>query len=191
MAQRKHQATGMGTPEEIARRWEAPSCPTSRIWQLGAAPTQPGEREGRSPKGVHPRAPRALVASAEGTLVPTLTTGRMWTSRTAAVAADALTVMTVSLVLNSAAAAKGRQGSMGWRRRWTYYFLEVTYVAKAEGVIGLRRLRNDEGVTGTFLHDAEGLLTVWPHSVFLFPSLAADGNGLGAGQLARATLATD
>ncbi len=61
-------ATGMGTPEELARRREAPSRPPSWRWQLGAAPMQPGQGEGRSPEGVHPVAPWTLAASGQETL---------------------------------------------------------------------------------------------------------------------------
>jgi hypothetical protein len=59
-----YKGTGSRPPWEIARRWEAPSCPTLVRRQREATSLQPSQGEGRSPEGVYSRAPMTLETSA-------------------------------------------------------------------------------------------------------------------------------
>jgi hypothetical protein len=189
-AQRYSLKTGMGTPKALARRRGHRAAPPLGFGSYGATPEQPGEREGRSPEGVHPRAPVALVASARGTSVPTLTTEQTWTNRTAAVAVDARTETMAYMVLDNGAAAEGRQDDAGGLRRRAYYFLETLYAVMTGDVIGLMQMRDEEGFTGICFLNVARYPVDWPHGACLFPILAAGDVGLGAERRARAAMAT-
>ncbi len=68
--------------QELARRWGHRAAPPLGLGSLGAAPTQPGQGLGRSPKGVHPRAPKPLEASAVEETMWTMTASeRAWQLR--------------------------------------------------------------------------------------------------------------